>query len=160
VTVSKTKAPISPLAELFRPYGIPPTPLHEAVQEAARQEGWIPSWDREDQEVQKKEAGKRSGAMRAGLAGIRRSLVREAHARLKPAYRLHPSSTHSIDALHKEYRQLLAPGTENLGLLVPFMLAALSENDRKKLSEAKRGTLIKDLRLLGIRCKRQKHRSG
>jgi hypothetical protein len=158
--VSKTKALISPLAELFQPYGIPPTPLHEAVQDAARQEGWTAPWDREEQKVQKKTAGKRSGAMRAGLAGMRRSLVREAHMRLKPSYRLHPFSTHSIDALHIEYRQLLAPGAKDLGFLVPFMLAALSENDRKVLSRVKRETLLNDLKVLGIRSKRQKQRSG
>jgi hypothetical protein len=158
--VSKSRAPADQFAEFFQWHAILPTPLHEALQEAAMKAGWTAPWDREEQKVQKKTAGKRSGAMRAGLAGMRRSLVNQAHMRLKPAYRLHPFSTHSIDALHIEYRQLLAPGAKNLGFLVPFILAALSENDRKVLSRVKRETLIKDLKVLGIRSKRQKQRSG
>jgi hypothetical protein len=157
VTVSKAKAPISPLAELFRPYAIPPTP---AVQEAARQEGWVPPWDREFPEIQKKEAGKRSGAMRAGLAGIRRSLVREAHALLGPTYRLHPFSIYSIEALRNEYLRLLDPTAKNLGVVTSCMLAALSDNDRQVLRKVKRETLIKDLKVLGIRSKPKKQRVG
>jgi hypothetical protein len=156
---AKETGPVG-LVDLFRPYGIAPTPLHEAVQEAATKAGWIAPWDREDRKAQNKRAGKRSGAMRAGLAGIRRSLVKEAHARLKPAHRHHPFSTHSIDALHQGYRQLLVPDAKDLGMLVPLMLAALSENNRKMLSKVKRETLRGDLKLLGIRSKRQKQRSG
>jgi hypothetical protein len=158
--VSKPRAPAYQFAEFFRWHAILPTPLHEALQEAARQEGWVSPWDREDQEVKKREAGKRSAAVRAGLAGLRRSLVSEAHARQKPAYRFHPSSIYSIDDLHEKYLQLLAPETKNLGLLVPLMLAALSENDLKTLSKVKRETLIKDLKLLGIKSSRRKQQSG
>ena len=125
--VKKPKAHVNPFAELFQWYGIPPTPLHEAVQEAARREGWVPPWDREDQEVQKKGAGKRSGAIRAGLAGLRRSLVREAHTRLKPAYRLHPFSIHSIDALHKEYRNLLARGEKSRPISTAYVSCLIRE---------------------------------
>ena len=85
---------------------------------------------------------------------MRRSLLREAHMRLKPSRRLQPYSDHSVDALHKEYSQLLAPGAKNLGQLVPLMLAALSENDLKTLRKVKRETLINDLKLLDIRSKR------
>jgi hypothetical protein len=155
----KTKAAFD-LVGLFRPYGIPPTPLHEAVQEAATKAGWIAPWDRYAQQLKKKEAGKKSGRARAGLAMLRHSLVREAHARLKPAYRFHPSSTSSIHELHQEYLQLLAPGAKDLGFLVSFILGALSENDRKILSEVKRETLKKDLKVLGIRSKRQQQRPG
>ena len=158
--MSKSRAPAHQFAEYFQWHAILPTRLHHALQEAAKQAGWVPPWDREDQEVQKKEAGKRSGAMRAGLAGIRLSLVRQAHLRLKPTYQAHPFSNDSIDALHKEYRQILAPGAKNLGVLVPLILAVLSENDREVLSKAKRGTLIVDLKMLGIRSKRPKRRVG
>jgi hypothetical protein len=80
--------------------------------------------------------------------------------RLKPSYRLSPFSVHSVDALHNEYRQLLALEAKNLGQLVPLMLAALSENDLKTLRKVKRSTLIDDLKLLDIRSKRKKQRSG
>jgi hypothetical protein len=36
-------------AEFFRWYAILPTPLHEALQKAAKQEGWTPPWDREEE---------------------------------------------------------------------------------------------------------------
>jgi hypothetical protein len=146
-------------AEFFQWHAILPTDLHEALQEAARKEGWVPPWDREDQEVQKRQAGKRSAAVRQGFAWMRRSLVREANARQKPAFRHHPSSEYSIDDLHKKYLQLLAPDAKNLGLLVSIMLAQLSENDRKKLRNVKRETLKKDLRLLGIKSSPRKQQS-
>jgi hypothetical protein len=157
--VSKPRNPAQQFAEFFQCYAILPTPLHEALQEAAIQEGWTPPWDREEQaaaeQLKKRTAGKKSGLARAGLSMSRRSLVREAHARLKPAFRLHPSSIFSIRALHEEYLQLLDPEAKNLGFLVPFILAALSENDRKILRKVKRETLIKDLKALDIRSKRQ-----
>jgi hypothetical protein len=154
LTPKKTRA-ADDLVELFQPYGIPPTPLHEAVQEAATKAGWIAPWDRYAEHLQKTMAGKKSGSARAGLAMLRRSLVREAHARLKPAHRLHPFSGYSIDALHQQYLQLLALEANNLGILVPLILAALSENDRKILRKVERETLIKDLKTLGIRSKRK-----
>ena len=143
------------LEDLFRPYGIPPTPLHEAVQEAARQVGWIPPWEREQQQRQKKSAGKQSGRIRAGLASIRRSIVTIARARLKSKYA--PYANNSIDALEKEYRALLgdgggencptlAKGKNDLCLLVPLILASGSTADREKLKKASRETLLKDLK--------------
>jgi hypothetical protein len=143
------------LLDLFLPFGIPPSSLHVAVQNAAIEAGWIPPWEREDQEIQKKQAGKKSGASRAALAELRRYLVREAHAQLKPAHRLHPSSNDSIDALHKKYRDLLAPDAKNLDGLAPLILTALSGADQKTLRKMKRGTLIKDLRRLGIKSRRK-----
>jgi hypothetical protein len=148
---ARNKNPISSLVELFN---LPAsTQLQDVVQEAARRGGWTAPWDFEDK-AQKKKAGKRSGAKRAGLAGMRRSLLMQTHMRLKPSHRLSPFSVHSVDALHEGYRQLLAPGAQNLGELVPLMLAALTENDLKTLRKAKRSTLITDLKLLGIRSKR------
>jgi hypothetical protein len=35
----------SQLVDLFQPFGIPPTPLHEVVQNVAIEAGWIPPWD-------------------------------------------------------------------------------------------------------------------
>ena len=146
------------LNDLFRRwYGIPPSPLHLAVQEAARQEGWTPPWDREEQHSKKKMAGKKSGLMRAGRAEIRRSVIQIARARLKLFYE--PYAKASIDALHKEYRNLLGEGGgencaslakngNDLCLLVPLMLAGLSKADQHTLKKVGRETLIKDLKLL------------
>jgi hypothetical protein len=143
------------LEDLFRPYGIPPTPLHEAVQDAARQAGWIPPWDREQQQRQKKSAGKRSGRSRGGLASIRRSIV--TIARKRQASKYAPYANASVDALEEEYHALLgdgggencttlAKGKNDLCLLVPRILARCSTADREKLKKASRETLLKDLK--------------
>lgn len=124
-----------PLNELFRQYAIPPSPLHWAVQEAAKQEGWSPPWDREEQLAKKKAAGKHSALMRAGRANIRRHFVRVAFDLLPLKNRTEPFSVKSIRALEEAYRGLF---TENPDLLksAPF--------------KAGRETLIKDLKLLDI----------
>ena len=142
------------LEDLFRPYGIPPSPLHEVVQEAARRAGWIPPWDREQQQRQKKLAGKQSGVRRAGLTQIRRSVLKVARTRLKS--KRAPYSNASVDALDEEFRRLVAGGGKDcaalakdqrdLCLLVPVMLQSLSEADRQKLTKTSRDTLLKDLK--------------
>src|SRR5262245_22972441 len=38
---------IETLAEYLRRYGIPSSPLHETLQKAAMQAGWIPPWNAE-----------------------------------------------------------------------------------------------------------------
>ena len=144
------------LTDLFRrPGAIPQSPLHAAVQEAARQAGWIPPWEREEQQRQKKLAGRQSGIKRAGLASICRSIVTVARARLKSKYA--PYANDSIDALEEEYHALLgngggencetlAKGKNDLCLLVPLILASRSTTERKKLKKASRETLLKDLK--------------
>ena len=96
------------LRDLFRCYAIP-SPLHKAVQEAARQEGWTPPWDRDGrhEEHRKKRAGKTSGLVRGWRADLRRTLVQAAHRQLKPtAYQRQPYSEQSIDALRRALSQL------------------------------------------------------
>jgi hypothetical protein len=159
LTPKKTRAAID-LVDLFQPYGIFPTPLHEAVQEAATRAGWTAPWDRHAEILKKKAAGRKSGRSRAGLAMMRRSLVREAHARLNPTQRAHPYSDTSIDALRQEYLQLLAPGAKALDLWMPLMLAALSEKDRTTLRKVGRETLKKDLKTLDIRSKPKQQQPG
>ena len=140
------------LEDLFRPYGIPPTPLHEAVQDAARQAGWIPPWDREQHQRQKKSAGKRSGRSRAGLASIRRSIVTVAHTRQASKYA--PYANASVDALEEEYHALLGDGAgencttlakdkNDVCLLVPRILASCSTADREKLKKGELRDAVK-----------------
>ena len=160
MTAKKTRATVD-LVELFRSYGIPPTPLHEAVQEAATKAGWAAPWDREEQEVaaaaeqlKKRTAGKKSGLVRAGRAKLRLLFVKEAYDRLKPAYRIEPFSEHSIDALQVKYREAIA---ESGDPAAPFDADLLMSAAPFK---ADRGTLKKDLIRLGIRSKRRTRRSG
>jgi hypothetical protein len=78
------------LRDLFRWHAIPPSPFHKAVQKAAMQEGWTPPWEREEQQLQKKQAGKKSGFKRGLRTEWRRTIVREAYARLKAKHRVNP----------------------------------------------------------------------
>jgi hypothetical protein len=135
----------TPWVDYFRPYGIPPSPLHEALQKAAMQAGWIPPWDHIEQQNEKVTAGKQSGYVRANRAAIRRYFVKFAFGRLKPANQMQPYSGHSLNALEAEYRRLLA---EDGGDPDVLMSAAPFKMDRQ--------TLIKDLKALGIQSKRRK----
>ena len=132
--------------DLFRWYGIPPSPLHSAMQEAAKQEGWTPPWEREEQTAI---AGQKSGHLRAERASIRRHFVKVAFDRLKPSEKFEPFAGQSITALMRSYRALLSETGQDADMLMsaaPF--------------KASRETLIADLKVLGIRSKRQTHRSG
>jgi hypothetical protein len=133
---------------------IPASPLEEIAQEAARLEGWTASWQHEDQTPKRKKAGKKSGGMRRGRAEMRRCILKAARARLTPEQRRQPYANGSIDALIKEYREILedkdhlgSPRSPYDGLL-PFMLVALSDADRRMLKKTKRETLLKDLKAL------------
>src|SRR3954454_7001626 len=86
------------LRDLFA-HVIPPSPLHRAVQEAARQEGWSPFWEHKDQAAQGRRAGKKSAAARGTLASLRRSLVHKIHEGLPALHHVYPYSNDAIDAL-------------------------------------------------------------
>lgn len=141
----------APWVDYFRPHGIPPSPLHEALQNAAMQAGWIPPWDREQEQDQKVAAGKRSGYLRAFGVQTRRFVVKAAFERLKSPYRVQPFSNDSIIALELEYRRILVEdvGDDDAELL-------MSQAPYK----ANRETLIKDLKALGIRSRRRNQISG
>jgi hypothetical protein len=95
-------------------------------------------------------AGRSSGMARAGRADIRRVFVKAAFEQLKPAHRFQPYSDDSIDALGRKYRELLGEG----GVDPDFLIS------KAPFFRAKRETLIKDLKTLGIRSKRRRRRTG
>jgi hypothetical protein len=129
--------------ELFQWYGVPPSSLHEALQTAARQEGWLPPWEHQ---VQKQEAGKTSGTSRAGLAAIRRLLVNVARSHLSPDLRRVPYSEKALDALRTQYDRVLLKGQDDADPIISGIQSALSERDRATLKRVSRDTLIKDLK--------------
>jgi hypothetical protein len=130
----------TPWVEYFRPYGIPPSWLHEALQNAAMEAGWTPP-----SKAERRAAGQKSGRKRKGRAELRRDFVKAAFEGLKPSYRVNPYADASIDALIEAYRQLATDGGHYPEILksAPF--------------KAKRETLKKDLKMLGIKSKRRKH---
>src|ERR1035437_1104585 len=101
----------TPPKDLFQRHANPPSRLHDAVQKLARQGGWTPPWDREEQheeqQSQKKTAGKLSGLSRERRAKLRRYIGGAAYWGLKPAYRNQPYSTTSIEVLREEYLNIL-----------------------------------------------------
>jgi hypothetical protein len=126
--------PGTPWVEYFRLYfGNPPSPLYEALQNAAMQAGWIPPWHGEEQRGKKREAGKRSGRSRAGLAQIRSSLVDLARRQLTSEQRRSPYSKASINALREKYRNLLTKDVNDPDVVLGTILSVLSETDRKSL---------------------------
>jgi hypothetical protein len=140
-----SKGPNTGLVALFRPYALAPTPLHAAIQAAAREAGWAPPWAMAVRKSKNQIAGRSSGVSRARRADIRRDFVKAAFDKLKPTHRLQPYADDSIDALGRKYRELLAEGGNDPDLLMsaaPF--------------KASRETLINDMKKLGIRSKRRK----
>jgi hypothetical protein len=157
------------LRDLFRWHAIQPSPFHQAVQDAARQEGWTPPWDREEQRAKKKVAGKISGIKRGLRTEWRRTIIGEAYSRLKPRHRVNPYAEESVNALIGEYRNLveegckgnlLAPRADDFISFLPELLSALSQKDQQGLQNVGREALLKDMKALGIRSKRQQQRSG
>lgn len=145
--VSSAKTQSSQLRDLFD-HVIPPSPLHQAVQDAARQAGWSPPWERPDETHNRKKAGKRSGISREGRKQIRRSLVILARNRLSPELRRTPYANDAFDALRMEYRHLLSKGADDPDPIISGILSALSETDRKRLKKAGDDTLKKDLQAI------------
>jgi hypothetical protein len=136
------------LRELFQCHAIPPTPLHEAIQEAARQEGWTPPWNHEAQRAQKAAAGERSGVSRRGRADIRLSIIGLARMRISPEHRREPYSKAAIAALRREYDNLMSKSADDPDPLISGMLSALSPTDRKHLKNASDETLIADVKII------------
>jgi len=137
---------VEKLTEYLNPWGYPPTELHEAMREAAKRAGWIPPWHGEEQRGKKREAGKRSGRSRAGLAQIRSSLVNLARAQLTGEQRRSPYSKASINALREKYRNLLTKDVNDPDVVLATILSLLSETDRKSLKNASHETLKKDVK--------------
>ena len=94
------------LVDLFRqsPFGIPPSRSQQVLWEAAKEAGWIPPSELENQREHKKKAGKASGNSRGGAAEMRRCLIAHALRELSPSYRRNPYSNASLEALRKKYR--------------------------------------------------------
>lgn len=148
-TRSRTKIPPSTAyREFFRWYGIPPTPLHDALQIAARREGWVPPWEYEEQTSKRKEAGKTSGRRRQGRAGIRRSLVMLARTRMSAAHRRTPYSNAAFAALRAQYDYLLTQSADDPNAILSAILSALSPADLNFLKRISDETLMADLKAI------------
>lgn len=84
-------------AKLLRPYGIPPTPLHEVLHEAAKRAGWRPP-SAKAQNRQRAAARGRTVQREQNLA-LRRWLVAYAFKQLRPGLKQKLSSTGTAQAI-------------------------------------------------------------
>jgi hypothetical protein len=104
LAIEEPKFLIAVFAQLLRPYGIPPTPLHEVLHEAAKAAGWtVPS--EKAQFRQKVAAGGRKIQREHDLAH-RRVLVAYLFRRLRANLRAKPSSTGTVQAIIGRLDQL------------------------------------------------------
>ncbi len=92
--------------------------------------------------------------MRAGRAKLRLLYVKAAFDQLKPAYRMEPFADQSIDALEAQYRRVIAETDDPAAVLDADLLMSAAP------FKAGREALINDMKLLGIRSRRKKQRSG
>jgi hypothetical protein len=133
------------LVDLFQqsPFGIPPSPSQQVLWEAAKEAGWIPPSEVEDQREKKKKAGKTSGTSRRGFAEMRRCLIGYALRELNPKY---PYSNASLEALRKKYDDFAGRNVDDADAIVSGILSALTSAERKALKKVSDDTLLADLK--------------
>jgi hypothetical protein len=90
--------------ELLRPYGIPPTPDHEVLHEAAKQAGWTPPSS--EPQHRQQAAGRGRAIQRAEAQAHRRVLVAHLFKKLSPALRAKPSSQGTALAIIRQLKKL------------------------------------------------------
>jgi hypothetical protein len=113
--------------------------------------------DRGEERTQQRNAGKKSGSVRAKSATIRRLIVKAAFARLPRPYQMQPYSDDAIDALQTECTKTpsIELNGDDFDTLLSMMLAG-----EKITVEIPRETLKKDMKKLGIRSKLRTKRPG
>ena len=90
--------------ELLRPYGIPPTPLHEALRVALERAGWQPP----AATVQQRQLAAVHGRtiQRREDVALRRILVSHAYKQLPPHLTKRPGSTGTAQAIIQQLKKL------------------------------------------------------
>ena len=109
-----------------------------------------------EEQSQRRNAGKKSGSVRAERAEIRRLVVKAAFARLPRHYQIQPYSDAAIDALQVECTKTPSPehNGDDFDSLLLLILA-----DKEITLDVPRETLKKDMMKLGIRSKLRTLRS-
>jgi hypothetical protein len=94
-------------ADLFRPYGIPPSPLHKALHDAARQAGWsLPSVNaRRRQHI----AAQGRKIQRDDDLAMRRVCVSYIFKQLRPSLQAKPASVGTAQAIIGRLEKLRFP---------------------------------------------------
>ena len=105
--LARVPALVDLFAELLQPYyGIPPTPLHEVLHEAAKRAGWAPpSASAKAQHPQRVAARGRTIQREQDLA-LRRILVAYVFKQLQPGLQATPSSKGTAQAIISQLKKL------------------------------------------------------
>jgi hypothetical protein len=102
--VKERKFLIDLFAELLQPYGIPPTPLHEVLHQAAERAGWSPPSPKAQDRQQAAARGRKK--QREEDLALRRILVAHVFNKLPPRLRAKPGSTGTAQAIIGRLEQL------------------------------------------------------
>jgi hypothetical protein len=100
LTVEKREGLVALFSELLRPYGIPPTPLHEVLHEAAKRAGWTQAPHRQQT------AALGRTIQREQDQALRRVLVAHLFKQLPSALRAKPSSKGTANAIIGRLKKL------------------------------------------------------
>jgi len=101
------EAAIDYFAKLLRPHGVPPSPLHEILHEAARRAGWkLPSAKAQNRQ---KAAARARTAQREQDLAVRRIAVVCCFKRLPARLQQKPQSTATVQAIIHRIDQLKLP---------------------------------------------------
>lgn len=97
LTVKERKSAIVLFAELLQPYGIPPTPLHDVLREAAKRAGWTPPYTKARPRQQAAARGRT--IQREQDLALRRVLVSFIFKKLQRWHRANPASLGTAQAI-------------------------------------------------------------
>jgi len=110
-------------ADLLRPTAVPPTLLHEALNEAAKQAGWTPQ---SSKAKRRQKAAARGRALQRKLdQALRRIFVADIYKQLRPGLRADPSSIGTAQAIIGRLEKL------RLDRMPPMSVRTIQEDIRQ-----------------------------
>jgi hypothetical protein len=122
LAVKERKSLVALLADLLRPYGIPPTPLHEVLHEAANRAGWTTASAKAQRRQQAAAQGRKT--QREQDLAHRRILVMCIFKELRPGLRVKHGSLGTAQAIIGRLERL------TIGRRPPMTVRTIQEDIR------------------------------
>jgi hypothetical protein len=104
LTAKTRKALVEVFAELIEPYGMPTTPLHEVLREAAQRAGWTPPFAKA--RLRQRAAARGRTIQREQDLAHRRILVAYVFKQLRPSLQAKPGSLGTAQAIIRRLEEL------------------------------------------------------